>query len=140
VPAIIFCLVVAAIGVFLIAAPRVRRYVTKPDFTAEFEDERRLHNEYVRDDDHNAQIEAWIAAVHDKLFAWSPKAAREFRPVKVPATPESLQRMNSGYAGAVRHIQQVTEQFAPMPKPEPALQRLKTHADRLAEIVDPGHK
>ncbi len=106
-----------------------------PDFTEEWEWERDLYATYVRDEAHDKAIDAWIEHVYRKLLKWSPAAAREFTPPVVKATPESIAKVKSspGYTMA-----KVAESVNPQPKSEPALQRLKVHADRLAAILSPS--
>jgi len=106
-----------------------------PDFTAEFAEEDRLYREYQRDSDHDEEIERWIVGVYEKLSVWSPAAARHFKPPELQHTPESVQRARSSPMAAAA---QMAAQMNPQPEPEPALRRLKLHAERLAEIVSPS--
>ena len=97
-----------------------------PDFTVDWAERDRLLQRCAGSVEEPEAVWAWITAVYNKLFAWSPLKAMEFRPDPSAQTEPPL--FMASVAMTMKHLEQGA-------KYNKSRQNLTMYGERLARIV-----
>jgi hypothetical protein len=101
-----------------------------PDFSQEWAERQRLLQRYTGSVEVPDEVWAWANSVYNKLFAWKPKRAMEFRPDLPAATPVSnLRYVIAGISAIVEGSDTNLSR-----------QNLILYGNRLAKIFDEESK
>jgi hypothetical protein len=126
-------LIVAYVVYLVVSVARSRKsppagHPTKiPDFTSEWAERKRLLQRCAGDVEEPEAVWAWVNAVYDKLMAWKPKRAMEFRP-----DPPSV---TGGYRSGPL-LPAVVHELMRDIKVNNSRRSLQEYGDRLAKIIE----
>ncbi|HVA53063.1 MAG TPA: hypothetical protein VNF05_06060 [Acidimicrobiales bacterium] len=97
-----------------------------PDFTEEWAESERLLQRCAGSFEAPEEVWAWVNSVYNKLFAWKPTKALEFRPDE-PSTKSTL---------FVPYLAQALERLGASEETNRSLQSLTMYRTRLAKIEE----